>query len=275
MRRSMAPASLNGTGPADDDELLDPIADESADAPPGYDVLVRMLGDITVEGGEPLKPKATAVVAYLALHRSVTTERLEEACWFGSDGTSHTKRLHDTMAESRSALGSQHFPANRSGKYVVGPSVGTDLDLFDWHVQQAAVLPTEAALEHYQAALDMVTGKPFSYPNAARASYGWVDFEHHATSWELRVAGVAQACAALYIDAGQPSGAIAMLGRVVQTIPLNSAVVESLMRAHIADDDRPGAESVYQEHAAALEQAKLGDPEDSIEQLRLGLALRP
>ena len=266
-----APASLNGTGPADDDELLDPIADESADAPPGYDVLVRMLGDITVEGGEPLKPKATAVVAYLALHRSVTTERLEEACWFGSDGTSHTKRLHDTMAESRSALGSQHFPANRSGKYVVGPRVRADLDLFDWHVQRAADLPPDEAVEHYQAALDLVLGKPFSYPNAARASFGWVDFEHHATSWELRVAGVAQACAALYIDAGQPSGAIAMLGRVVQTIPLNSAVVESLMRAHIADDDRPGAESVYKEHAAALEQAKLGDPEESIEQVRLDL----
>ena len=266
-----APASSNGTGPADGDELFDPIADESADAPPGYDVLVRMLGDITVEGGEPLKPKATAVVAYLALHRSVTTERLEEACWFGSDGTSHTKRLHDTMAESRSALGSQHFPANRSGKYVVGPRVRADLDLFDWHVQRAADLPADETVEHYQAALDLVIGKPFSYPNAARASFGWVDFEHHATSWELRVAGVAQACAASYIDAGQPSGAIAMLGRVVQVIPLNSAVVESLMRAHIADDDRAGAESVYQEHAAALEQAKLGDPEESIEQVRLDL----
>ncbi|MBL8778304.1 MAG: LysM peptidoglycan-binding domain-containing protein [Acidimicrobiales bacterium] len=268
-----ASASSNGTGPTDGDEpdLMVEGPGDPADEPPEYDVLVRLLGDITVEGGEPLKPKATAVVAYLALHRSVTTDRLEEACWFGSDGVSHTKRLHDTMAECRSALGSQHFPANRSGKYVVGPHVGTDLDLFDWHVQRAAELPPDEAVEHYQAALDLVTGKPFSYPNAARASYGWVDFEHHSTSWEHRVAGVAQACAAMHLDAGEPDKAIAMLRRVIQAIPLNSAVVETLMRAHIADEDRAGAENVYREHVAALEQAKLGDPEDSIEQLRLEL----
>lgn len=272
-----APSSSNGSGPATDAEHLgsgEPTQDDVPAEPPDYDVLVRLLGDITVGGGEPLKPKATAVVAYLALHRSVTTERLEEACWFGSDGTSHTKRLHDTMTESRSALGSQHFPANRSGSYVVGPRVRTDLDLFDWHVQQAADVAPEEAVEHYRAALDLVTGKPFSYPNAARASFGWVDFEHHATSWDLRISGVAQACAAIHLDAGEPDQAITILRRVARAIPLNSAVVEMLMRAHVANDDRAGAENVYREHAAALEQAKLGDPEDSIEQLRLDLTLR-
>ncbi|MCB1258312.1 MAG: bacterial transcriptional activator domain-containing protein, partial [Microthrixaceae bacterium] len=241
------------------------------ECPPEYDVLVRLLGDITVEGGEPLRPKATAVVAYLALHRSVTTERLEEACWFGSDGASHTKRLHDTMTESRSALGSQHFPANRGGSYVAGPRVLTDLDIFDWLVHQAADLPPDEAVGRYVAALDLVTGRPFAYPNSARASYGWVDFEHHATTWELRVSGVAQACAAMYLDMGEPDAAIAMLRRIVRAVPLNSAVVEALMRAHIAGDDRSGMESVYKEHAAALDQAKLGDPTDSIEQLRLDL----
>jgi DNA-binding SARP family transcriptional activator len=65
-----------------------------------------------------------------------------------------------------------------------------------------------------------------------------------------------------------------MLRRVVRMIPLNSPVVETLMRAHIAHGDRSGAERVYQEHATALEQAKLGDPEDSIEQLRLDVQPR-
>ncbi|HTO00558.1 MAG TPA: bacterial transcriptional activator domain-containing protein, partial [Microthrixaceae bacterium] len=238
--------------------------------PPGYDVLVRLLGDITVEGGKPLKPKATAVVAYLALHRSVTTERLDEACWFGSDGISHVKRLRDTMTESRDALGSQHFPANRSGSYLAGPRVRTDLDLFDWHVQRAANLESEEAVEHYRAALDLVTGRPFSYPNSARVSYGWVDFEHHSTTWELRITGVAQACAAMCIDFNEPGEAIGLLHRIVQTIPLNSALVEALMRAHIANDDPTGAESVYKAHAVALDRANFGDPDDSIEGLRPG-----
>lgn len=269
-------ASSNGNGRDDHQAPIAAVEEEfsaALDGPPEFDVLVRLLGDITVEGGEALKPKATAVVAYLALHRSVTTERLEEACWFGSDGTSHTKRLHDTMTESRAALGSQHFPANRGGSYVAGPRVLTDLDLFDWHVTEATDLPSDEAVGRYVAALDLVTGRPFSYPNAARASYGWVDFEHHATTWELRVAGVAQACAAMYLDMGEPGAAIAMLRRIVRAVPLNSAVVEALMRAHIANGDRSGMESVYKEHVAALDQAKLGDPADSIEQLRLDLHL--
>ena len=47
--------------------------------------------------------------------------------------------------------------------------------------------------------------------------------------------------------------------------------VESLMRAHFAADDRVGAEKVYKEHTDALVQAKLGDPADAIEQLRIEL----
>lgn len=179
------------------------------------------------------------------------------------------------MTESRSALGSQHFPANRSGTYVAGRRVCTDLDLFEWRVQRAADLEPTEAVEHYRAALDLVTGKPFSYPNAARASYGWVDFEHHSTTWEYRVARIAQACAELHLDANEPEEAIGMLRRIVQAIPLNSCVVEALMRAHIAKDDSAGAERVYQEHATALQQAKLGEPDDSIEQLRLSLQSQP
>lgn len=265
--------SQNGSTPTSDEPTghdLPPVHGE----PPEYDVLVRLLGDITVEGDRPLKRKATAVVAYIALNRSVTTERLEEACWFGSDGVSHIKRLHDTMTEARAAIGSQHLPANRRGAYVAGPRLRTDLEIFDWHVSRAADLEPDEAVVHYCAALDLVVGKPFTYPNAGRSSYGWVDFEHHATTWEHRVAGIAQACAAMHLDLGEPNEAITVLRRILQAIPLNSAVVESLMRAHLADDDRAAAETVYREHAAALAQAKLGDPAESIEQLRLELQTR-
>lgn len=248
-----------------------PDDEEQDDTPPDYDVLVRLLGDITVDGDRPLKPKATAVVAYIALKRSVSTERLEEACWFGSDGVSHIKRLHDTMTEARAAIGSQHLPANRKGTYIAGPRLRTDLEVFDWHVHRAANLEPAAAIVHYRAALDLVIGKPFTYANVARNSYGWVDFEHYATTWEQRVAGIAQACSAIQLDLGEAAEAISMLRGIAHAIPLNSGVVESLMRAHIAADDRAGAENVYKEHAAALAQAKLGDPADSIEELRLDL----
>ena len=263
--------SSNGSTTSAHKATSDDADEEHDDSPPDFDVLVRLLGDVAVDGDRPVKPKATAVVAYIALKRSVSTERLEEACWFGSDGASHIKRLHDTMTEARAAIGSQHLPANRKGTYVAGPRLRTDLEVFDWHVHRAANLEPAEAIVHYRAALDLVTGKPFTYSNAARNSYGWVDFEHYATTWEQRVAGVAQACAAMHLDLGEPAEAISMLRRIVHAIPLNSGVVESLMRAHFAADDRVGAEKVYKEHTDALVQAKLGDPADAIEQLRIEL----
>lgn len=265
-----AGASTNGSTPIPHESNGHEPSLLSAE-PPAFDVLVRLLGAITVEGGRPLKPKATAVVAYIAMNRSVTTERLEEACWFGSEGVTHIKRVHDTMTEARAALGSQHLPANRTGTYDAGPRLRTDIELFEWHVKRATHLDPTEAVAHYRAALDLVTGKPFTYTNGSRRSYGWVDYEHLESTWEQRVAGTAQACAALYLDLGEPGEAIAMLRQIVQAIPLNSAVVESLMRAHLANDDRAAAERVYKEHVAALDQAKLGDPPDSIEQLRLDL----
>jgi DNA-binding SARP family transcriptional activator/nucleoid-associated protein YgaU len=251
-------------------EALEEVESSEPATPPEYEILVRLLGDISVEGGaKKLHPKPTAVLAYLALNRSVTSERLEEACWFGSTGTSHRKRLRETMSICRDAIGSHHLPPNERGTYVIGDAVRTDVELFDWHVTQAVRQDPGDAVESYRAALDLVTGRPFSYGNQARSSYGWVDFEHHATTWELRIAGVAKAFTELCIDLDQPAAAIDDLRRLLQAAPLNGGVVAGLMRAHIESGDRTAAEHVYQEHAAALEQADLGDPDDAVEQLRL------
>lgn len=240
-------------------------------SPPEYEILVRLLGDIRVEGGvKKLHPKPTAVLAYLALNRSVTSERLEEACWFGSNGTSHRKRLRETMSICRDAIGSHHLPPNERGTYVIGDAVRTDVELFDWYVAEAVHQGPADAVESYRSALDLVTGRPFSYSNNARASYGWVDFEHHATTWELRIAGVAKAFTELCIDLGEPDAAIDDLRRLLQAAPLNGGVVAALMRAHIESGDRSAANHVYLEHVAALARADLGDPDDELELLRAG-----
>jgi DNA-binding SARP family transcriptional activator/nucleoid-associated protein YgaU len=251
-----------------------PEEDEPAEpaTPPEYEILVRLLGDIRVEGGgKKLHPKPTAVLAYLAMNRSVTSERLEEACWFGSNGTSHRKRLRETMSICREAIGPYHLPANEHGTYLIGDGVRTDVELFDWHVAQAVNQDPSDAAESYRTALELVTGRPFSYPNQARASFGWVDFEHHATTWEMRIAGVAKAYTEMCIDLNQPDAAVGELRRLLQAAPLNGGVVAALMRAHIESGDRSAADHVYQEHTAALEQAELGDPDDSVVQLRLDL----
>jgi len=259
---------IDDPSPDDDQDLADASQFVTAEERPSCDILVRLLGCITVEGGKALKAKATSVVAYLALHRSVTTERLEEACWYGSEGTSTRKRLRNVMTEARDALGSQHLPVNRDGMYAAGSRLRTDIELFDWHVQRSAALDPSEAVEHLRAALDLVTDRPFTYPNVARNSYGWVDVEHLATTWEYRAAQVASRYAELQIAADKFDEAINQLRRFVRAIPLNGTVVEALMRVHVAAGDRAGAEHVFQEHAAALSHANLGDPEESLEALR-------
>jgi len=266
---SAAVVPANGSVPVDPTSGGDPDEPLPVNEPPGYDVLVRLLGDITVDGGAArLRPKATAVVAYLALNRSVSTERLEEACWYGSDSISRRKRLRDVVTEARTAIGSQHIPANANGCYTAGPRLRTDTELFDWHVNAAAAVSAAEAVLHYRAALDLVSGIPFSYPGGAGQSFGWIDLEHLATTWEYRIANIARACAEMYLDAGEPGPAIGVLRSVVHALPLDSTVAEGLMRAHLANGDRAGFEIAYKEHAAALAAADLGDPNDSIEKLR-------
>lgn len=51
--------------------------------PPAHDALLWLLGVVTVEVCELLRPKATSVVAFIVPNRSLSTDRLEEACWFG------------------------------------------------------------------------------------------------------------------------------------------------------------------------------------------------
>ena len=169
---------------------------------------------------------------------------------------------------ARSAIGSQHIPANTNGSYTAGPRLRTDTELFDWHVNAAAAAASAEAVLHYRAALDLVSGIPFSYPGGAGQSFGWIDLEHLATTWEYRIANIARACAEMYLDAGEPGPAIGVLRSVVHALPLDSAVAEALMRAHLANGDRAGLELAYKEHVAALAAADLGDPNDSIEELR-------
>lgn len=172
------------------------------------------------------------------------------------------------MSECRDLLGAHHLPPNRDGTYQAGPGVGTDLDLFDWHTQRAAHLDPPEAVAHYQAALALVTGRPFSYPTAARASFGWVDLEHHATTWEHRIATTARTCAELQLGNEDHGSAIAMLRRLVPAVPLNPVIVEWLMRAHAAAEDSAAAERIYREHAEALRLGDLGEPDEAIEALR-------
>ena len=74
----------------------------------------------------------------------------------------------------------------------------------------------------------------------------------------------------MHLDLGEPAGDLHASPHC-PCDPAQQRVVESLMRAHFAADDRAGAEKVYKETHRRFSSAKLGDPADAIEQLRIEL----
>lgn len=263
-----AEARADAAGPVvGDANTPDPTPPPPADATPEHDVLVRLLGDITVEGGRrPLSPKPTAVVAYIALHRVVSTEQLEDACWSEPGLTDHRRRLRDLVSQCRSTIGAANLPTASDGRYRAGARLLTDLDLFSWHVERATQLAPADAAAAYRAALDLVTGKVFTYPSKASTSYTWIDVENLVNQWEVRIAGVVQQCAVIYLDLGNPGAAIEVLNHVAGALPLHSGLTEMLMRAHARMGDQRAVRTTYASYVAALDDLDL-DVEPSIEAL--------
>ncbi len=145
---------------------------------PEHHVLVRLLGDITVDGGtKPLTAKQTAVVAYVALHAPVAAERVEDAIWT-TPTTTRRKRLANTISACRAILGASHLPVATDGRYTVGPKLCGDLDLFERRLAFASQASPEVAAEALRDALELVRGPLFAYRSAERAAYVWIDLEN-------------------------------------------------------------------------------------------------
>ncbi len=232
-------------------------------AEPEYEILVRVLGDIRIDGGASLPGKHIAVVTYIALHGAVSAERLEDAVWASPTAASRRKRLANTMSDCRAALGRMHFPPASDGNYRTGPGLVTDVDLFERRVKRAAEQPPIEAVETLLSALELVTGPPFTYGYADRGSFAWVELENWISRWELKVAAVAQRCAELLLDVGRGEEAVEVALHALAILPTHASLTETLLRAHAANGDRLAVRRVYQDHLTALQALDLDDSEDS------------
>jgi DNA-binding SARP family transcriptional activator len=232
------------------------------------DVLVRYLGEIRVDApGEHLGAKQTAVIGYIALHRTVTAERLVDAIW-AQQSPGARKRLANTISDCRAVIGHRYLPTAVDGRYSAGPGLHTDLDLFTQLVDRAAAAePPSQAAAMLREALELVTGPVFTYRYSDRSSFSWVDLENLASLWELKVAAVAQRCAELYLDLDQAADAAAVAHRSLTIIPTHSGLTETLMRAHAEAGDDHAVRRVYQAHLAALAALDLDDPDESTTEL--------
>ena len=232
------------------------------------DILVRLLGEIDVIGGRrPLQPKQTAVMAYIALHSPVTTERIEDAVW-PTATSSRRKRLANTISECRSRLGASYLPIAGDGRYTLGPGVGTDLHEFERLEHLAEQASDSDAIALLRQAMDLVRGPVFTYRSGDRASFVWIDLENWLTTWELKVTNVALRLSDLALDAGDVETARWSAEQGLLSIPTHTALTEALMRAYWRNGDREAAEKVYVSHVAALEELEIDEVADTTIDLR-------
>jgi DNA-binding SARP family transcriptional activator/nucleoid-associated protein YgaU len=235
---------------------------------PAHEILVRLLGDITVDGGTaPLTGKQTALVAYIALHRNISSDRIADAVWVTPAAVSPRKRLANTITKCRAAIGARHLPVAKDSRYTVGPEVATDIDLFERRVAASTGMPPDQEVELLRGALDLVRGPVFDYPSTERDSYSWVDVENWISTWELKVTSTAERAAALYLDLGEPTKAVQVAERTLRAVPTHPGLTEVLMQAHAANGDRLAVQRVYQAHVNALDQLDLDTVADSTAEL--------
>lgn len=264
----LASASL----PANDADPSDELP-ERPDAPevevvtpyeaPDYAVIVRVLGDITVEGGRrPLTPLQTAVAAYIALHSPTAAERVEDAVWT-TPTANRRKRLANTVSECRKALGAQHFPVAADGRYSVGTRVVSDIQLLERALAEAKRQHGDAAIETLRSAVNLVRSQPFSYRSADRASFVWVDLENWAVTAELRVIEAALELGDRCLRRGDAETAVWAANRGLAASPAHAALTELLMRAHAAGGDRHAADRVYENHVNVLHALDLDEVAES------------
>lgn len=267
------PAQLSFVDPdAEAEELAPPVSADDDYVDPPFDILVRVLGNIEVVGGrQPLGPKHTAVVSYVALHSPVAAERIEDGVW-SAPTSSRRKRLANTISEARHALGAGHLPPSSDGKYRVGSGVITDLDLFERRVAYARGQSDAPAIVTLRGALDLVSGPVFTYRNTDRASYVWVDLENWISTCELTVTETAEDLAARCVDVGDLKGAIWAARKGLAASPTHARLTAALMHAHIGMGDERAAAQVYRSHVSALERMDIDEvaPEllDAYEQLK-------
>jgi len=227
-----------------------------------------VLGQIEAEGGrEPLKPKQLALLTYIATHPGCSAEQVEEALWPDPVAT-RRQRLHITLSQIRSAIGSQHLPPfEDEGSYRVADTVRTDLDFFERRIKYADGRIAAEAIPILRGALELVTGPPFSYNARGRGSFVWVDTEHWISTTEASIVKAAWDLWQLYTDKNDFEGAIWAAQRGLIASPTNTELTNCLLRAYATRGDHGAAERVYRSHVRALDRLDLGEPEDSTVEL--------
>ena len=257
--------------------LLDPEAaaiaapsddDQDAYRDPPFDVEIRVLGQVEVVGAAcRLTTAEVELLVYLATHRHGDTADTILTMVY-PEGAS-PKTFHNRITTLRKKLGRGSdggllVPAVTDSRYRVSRLVLTDWDRFLARVRQAEKEPSGEASELLREALELVNGPPFR----AGEGYSWALSEGAAGEIEETVKLAARRLAELYLEAGDPSGALwaARRGQLVaETLADAQRLVAVKMQAHVELGNAGAAVAAYRELMAELAEVDPGlDPDPEV-----------
>jgi LysM domain len=189
----------------------------------GYDVLVRVIGEVDVQGcNEHLTDAEIELLALLASLRPdgpINIDRLATLLAHDEWKTPKIRSIQARISHLRGKLGTASdgtplLPDSRAatgnaGRYLLSPRVVTDIDLLDRAYQHAQTLPSSEAIQVLNDALNLVRGKPYT----ARAGYTWAYDEHAATRAEQAIGDVASSLIQLLAETGNTKAAHAAADR--------------------------------------------------------------
>jgi LysM domain len=189
----------------------------------GYDVLVRVIGEVDVQGcNEHLTDAEIELLALLASLRPdgpINIDRLATLLAHDEWKTPKIRSIQARISHLRGKLGTASdgtplLPDSRAatgnaGRYLLSTRVITDIDLLDRAYQNAQTLQSSEAIQILADALNMVRGKPYT----ARAGYTWAYDEHAATRAEQAIGDVASSLIELLAETGNTKAARAAADR--------------------------------------------------------------
>jgi hypothetical protein len=158
-------------------------ADDVEWEPPSWPYIVHVLGPIHVTlHGEPFKltPQQLSALAYIAVHRKVSIERLACALW--KDAAPNRRRVRDLLYELRKVLGKNVISELEASLITAGPHLGSDIDIWEALANRTKIAPQETARRRAEMAA-LVQGPVFEYPEPQHKYWAWISNENLDGLW--------------------------------------------------------------------------------------------
>jgi nucleoid-associated protein YgaU len=260
-------ASPDASDPADVNVAARPpmlVDDGDGYHDPAFEVLVRVCGDIRVEGGtERLANLETAVAVYVALQGETTVERIRDAIWNGT-AVSH-KRVRNVISNVRGTLGDAIRWVDE-GRVASGDAMVTDLELVRRRLAYAARQTDPAAkAATLHGGLEWVTGRVCTYPTTG--GWTWIDLENWIPQVESLVGTLACDLARLYLDLHDPEAACWAASQGIDATGQREHLTVLLACGYEQAGDAPAARAALASYLSYAAELGIDDHSDDLREL--------